>query len=163
MNLYHVGNHLPTCQTEIDAVGSLALAVADIRCKISRPVPAGLRHAFSDFLHQKVQMAAARVAVPEGAFNHYLRFIQILRLPAGSYTERVKLRGQFSHFLTYQFHDSLLSITPFLSFFYAFFVIHILHLFPTPRSDPAHILPACQKPFSSSVSLQSQQFPEKFL
>ena len=84
MDLDHVGDHLTACQTEIDAVRSLALAITDIRTKIARSKTAFLGDSFSYFFYQKIQMAASRVAVPIGTFHHHLYLSQIFLLPAGS-------------------------------------------------------------------------------
>ena len=89
MNLDHIGDHLPACQTVIDTVRSLTLAVADIRTIISCAMPAGLLDAFPHFLHQQVQMPAARMAVAVSALDHHLHLRKILRLPSRSDPQRI--------------------------------------------------------------------------
>lgn len=44
LNLDHVGDHLPACQGEVDAVGALALAVAHVGAEVPGAVAAGLGH-----------------------------------------------------------------------------------------------------------------------
>ena len=82
MDLDHAGNHLTAHKAVIDAVGPLALAVADIRAEIPGSVASGLFHALSYLFHQDIQMAAARVAVSKCTLYYNLRLRKILRLPA---------------------------------------------------------------------------------
>lgn len=82
MDLDHIGDHFTAHKAVIDAVGPLALAVADIRAEIPGSVASGLFHALSYLFHQDIQVAAARMAVSKGALDHYLGLGKILRLPA---------------------------------------------------------------------------------
>ena len=111
MNLDHAGDHFPARQAEIDAVRPLALSVADIRAEVARAKTALLRDAPAGRLDQPVQMAAARMAVAEGALNHDLRLDKVLALPARADPQGIQLRRQAAHSLTRQFHPH----PPFLS------------------------------------------------
>ena len=62
MNFNHIGNHFTACQTEIDSIGALTLAITDISSKVSRTMASGLRHTFTGCRHKLVQVAAAGVA-----------------------------------------------------------------------------------------------------
>ena len=93
MDLDHVGDHLTACQTEIDAVCSLALAVTNIGCKISCSVSACCINTFTHLFHQNIQMTTARMAVAKGTLDDDLWLAQILFLPTGSDPERIQLRS----------------------------------------------------------------------
>ena len=95
-------------QAEVDAVGTLTLAVADVGGKVPGAVAAGLGCALAGGVDQLVQMAAAGVAVAKGAFYDDLRLGKFIRRPAGTQTERVQLGSQLAHFLTSEFHNKSL-------------------------------------------------------
>ena len=50
--------------------------------------------------HQLIQMAAPWVAIAKGAFNEYLRFVQIRFFPPCANAQRVLFRRKLSHALT---------------------------------------------------------------
>ena len=93
MDLDHVGNHLTACQTEIDAIRSLALTVTDIGCKVSCSVSACCVNTFTHLFHQDIQMTTTRMTVAKGTLDDDLRLTQILFLPTGSDPERIQLRS----------------------------------------------------------------------
>lgn len=92
MNFNHIGNHFTACQTEIDSIGALTLAITDISSKVSRTMASGLRHTFTGCRHKLVQVAAAGVAVTKGTFYNDLRFCKIFRFPSGTKAQWVQLR-----------------------------------------------------------------------
>ena len=108
VDLDHVGDHLAAGEAEVDAVGTLTLAVADVGGKVPGAVAAGLGCALAGGVDQLVQMAAAGVAVAKGAFYDDLRLGKFIRRPAGTQTERVQLGSQLAHFLTSEFHNKSL-------------------------------------------------------
>ena len=54
---------------------------------------------FGGTVRKGKQVGAARVAVPERAFNHHLRFGQVLDGPSHPHAERVHFGGNFTNFL----------------------------------------------------------------
>ena len=110
MDLDHVGNDLTAGQAVVDAVGALALTVADIGTVIAGTVAARLRNALAHFFHQGLQVAAAGVAVTGCTFNENLRLGQVFRFPAGADPQGIQFRGQGAHLLTDQtFHGKILA------------------------------------------------------
>ncbi len=105
MDFNHIGYHLPAGQTVINAIRTLTFPVAHVCTEISGSKTSRLRNSFSDLFDKYIQMNTARMTVAVSALNDNLGFCQIFRLPACSYTQRVQLRRQLPHFLTFQiFH-----------------------------------------------------------
>ena len=60
MDLDHVGDHLAAGEAEVDAVGTLTLAVADVGGKVPGAVAAGLGCALAGGVDQLVQKMCIR-------------------------------------------------------------------------------------------------------
>ena len=81
MNLNHIGNHIPVRKGIVDAVMPLGNAVTYVCGKIPGSLSARIRDSPHSFIHQLVQMGAARMAVAKCTLNHNLWFVQVLHLP----------------------------------------------------------------------------------